>query len=494
MSATQIHGAEEETGGSKASGKVSELIPRSLNKIEAKSNVSEALCVSRQLRSIAQQKQEEIEEWRWEETEEDKLMRELMQMEAEEASEEGRQVKWWGDSLPQSKKDDAVLRIAAQNQDKMGAWANCKQKEGGEHKFDEKVKIRTPEEQWLVWKQRGVDILLLADTGLEDGWNCNQTALQSAGKVEEQMRRVWSDNGARWVSAQGYKAREGGWKGGTAAVQQGRLRPYAGRKVTDCRGLGRYVMLELVGANGCKTAIMIWYVPTRALSGAWAYQTELMNRWREELTAAVEQGRQLSDEEARTLQILQMEGVNPKKLLLMDATWELKRMGAEYLIVGGDANCTPPQMEAARSSSRIKTNHIKDTQMMEEFCEELQLVEPYRALGHEEIPRTWAGRGKRMGEWSWIDYWLVSRKLIDRGLIKGTGVLRDYEETTDHAAIYLDIDMGNMLGKSELWEHIKEAVEKRKQDHRLNSFGAVKPKEVGRVKQFHDVLLKQERV
>ena len=242
-SGAQPHGAEEETGGVQEASGIVETVPESLNMTQAKSSVGQAVLTSRLLRSMVQQKQVEngVEEelnWRW--TEDDRMVVEMMEMEAEEAEMEARQVIWWGDKLPRHKEEDGVLRLVAQNMDKMGAWREQKQ-EGGDKKptVDAKQLGRDAEDQWRVWKLRGVDLLLMGDTGLQDPINCLQPALQSAGRVAEQMKRVWGDEQVRWVTAQGYRGKQGGWKGGSAIAQVGRLKPYAGKKAVDCRGLGR---------------------------------------------------------------------------------------------------------------------------------------------------------------------------------------------------------------------------------------------------------------
>jgi hypothetical protein len=94
----------------------------------------------------------------------------------------------------------------------------------------------------------------------------------------------------------------------------------------------------------------------------------------------------MSGREKMTLSVLEQEGVDPKVLLLADIEYEIEQAGAEYVIIGGDANTTPLDLEMARSCTDIKADHVRDTAAMAQFCERQQLVEPYRALGHDEVP------------------------------------------------------------------------------------------------------------
>jgi len=68
---------------------------------------------------------------------------------------------------------------------------------------------------------------------------------------------------------------------------------------------------------------------------------------------------------------------------------------------------------------------VRDTQRMAQFCERQNLVEPYGALGHNKVPKTRRGRGELSDNWSWIDYWLVSKRMIDRGLVRKCGCKRE---------------------------------------------------------------------
>ena len=58
------------------------------------------------------------------------------------------------------------------------------------------------------------------------------------------------------------------------------------------------------------------------------------------------------------------------------------------------------------------------------------------------------------GNESWIDYFLVSKSLVDRGLVRAAAVLGGVVNEADHKPIILDIDAKKALGKPRLWEDI----------------------------------------
>ena len=139
----RAHGEAKE-GGSKADGSSTvETVPIDLGR-KSKNSVSRAASVGELLRAMARQKHAEQTEWRWEEDEEDRLMEELWRLETEEAGAEGRQTRWYGDELTEQEKGEDVLRLMAQNQDKMGGQAEAK---GGKQT---QRPIRGREEQWRV--------------------------------------------------------------------------------------------------------------------------------------------------------------------------------------------------------------------------------------------------------------------------------------------------------------------------------------------------------
>ena len=349
----------------------------------------------------------------------------------------------YGDVFIGEKKEVGSLRLISQNQDKFGSMA-------ASHRLEKRSVLgdaigdskhgKTNEQLWTSWLVREADVMLLQDTAWEDPHDVSYPALQTAGKVAIEMKKLWGGLHARLVTSQGYKARSGGWKGGTAVATHSALKPFAGKKSGDCRGLGRYAITNLVGANGCTVMIISWYIPTRSVSGAWRHQSDWMEQEKVRLqkkrsmsqvavgdtghnrvavgeSGQVRQtvgnrGQVMSALELRTLAVLEQEGADPKVLLLSDIEYEIEGSGAEYLIIGGDANTTPPDLAMARSCKEVRADHVKDTERMALFCESQGLVEPYRALGHDRVPKTWRGRGELADNWSWIDYWLVSKRLI----------------------------------------------------------------------------------
>ena len=70
-----------------------------------------------------------------------------------------------------------------------------------------------------------------------------------------------------------------------------------------------------------------------------------------------------------TLSVLEREGVGPKVLLLADIEYEVEQADAEYVIIGGDANTTPLDLDLARSCTDVKADHVWDTVGMAQFCE-----------------------------------------------------------------------------------------------------------------------------
>lgn len=73
----------------------------------------------------------------------------------------------------------------------------------------------------------------------------------------------------------------------------------------------------------------------------------------------------------------------------------------------------------------MSAEESKDVEAVKEFCERLELSEPYRACGHHETPHTCRGRGVPSDRWSWIDYRLVSGSLFSKGLVTACAVVVD---------------------------------------------------------------------
>ena len=60
-----------------------------------------------------------------------------------------------------------------------------------------------------------------------------------------------------------------------------------------------------------------------------------------------------------------------------------------------------------------------------------------------------------------IDYYLVSKKLEDRGLVRADGMLADPVNEADHKPVMLDIDADTSLGKSGLRDDAQKAHKER---------------------------------
>ena len=151
------------------------------------------------------------------------------------------------------------------------------------------------------------------------------------------------------------------------------------------------------------------------------------------------------------------------------------------MVVGGDWNEAMPWDKGAGRLS-------KEAEAVMQFAEALKLEEPLGgrlALG-DERPSTWRG-----GQAStWIDYYLVSKRMRVRGLVVATGVVGDRINNSDHASIVLDVDLGAMLGKSDLWRDIEEVVKRRARCDRQAQFKAVQLKRKQRVRDFQEEVLK----
>ena len=69
------------------------------------------------------------------------------------------------------------------------------------------------------------------------------------------------------IVAQGYKARKDGWLGGIAVATHFALTQFAGKKSRDCRGLARYAITNLIGADGSSMMTISRYILTRERKG-----------------------------------------------------------------------------------------------------------------------------------------------------------------------------------------------------------------------------------
>jgi hypothetical protein len=248
-------------------------------------------------------------------------------------------------------------------------------------------------------------------------------------------------------------------------------------------------------------------------SGNWQRQVALMRNLREEVGAKDEQKR--TREERETLEHLrnkhELEGrmveSTPMSLLLKDLTRVIEGLGTEYVLVMGDWNVTPPGLKDARSKKpKGETDEARE---VEAFMRELELIEGFEEMHHRGdegqkgvrdrrrrrlgVPRTWMGSGKSVGQWSWIDYALISRRMWERGLVRKVGVTQDTADGSDHGGTYVDLDWEGVLGKSRLWEDIRAQVKARKSDDKQRAFKAVKLSDPARIKKYVEAVTRGEQ-
>jgi hypothetical protein len=405
----------------------------------------------------------------------------------------------WGDDMRE--KEGGTLRIMGQNVRGMLNEAGGRERRLG---------VRTEDQRWMSYKAQGVDLVLLSDTGMESAKNIIQRGLYQEGAVRMKAQK-WGGAEIRFVSEAGYKKR-GKWYGGVLVAAVECLKPGAGRVVVDPRGWGRFVATEWVGANGTGLTTAVVYAAGEGSSN-WQRQVALMQNLREELGRKKEQER--TAEERETWEHLQNNhelegravGGTPMSLLLRDLARVIKGIGTEYVLVMGDWNVTPPGLKDARSGKvRVEADEAKEVMA---FMSEMELVEGFEERHHRGeggqrgvsdrarrrlgVPRTWMGAGKSEGQWSWIDYALLSKKLWERGLVRKVGVTQDTSDGSDHGGTYVDLDWEGMMGRSKLWEDIREQVRARRRDDKQRAFKAVKLTDAGRVKAFVDAVTKKEQ-
>ena len=79
---------------------------------------------------------------------------------------------------------------------------------------------------------------------------------------------------------------------------------------------------------------------------------------------------------------------------------------------------------------------------------------------------------------------MVSKSLVDRGLVRAAGVLDEPVNESDHMPVVLNIDAATALGKLRLWDDIRQAQKESDQSNRNSKFKAVQLGKVGRVKNY----------
>ena len=157
-------------------------------------------------------------------------------------------------------------------------------------------------------------------------------------------------------------------------------------------------------------------------------------------------------------------------------------MKAEYEVVVGDWNVRHPD-----GTQHTQAAGRRNAAVARRFAEGRGLVDPLkRRLGKEEVePRTYSSGGVE----TWIDYHMVSKSLVDRGLVKAAGVLAEPVNESDHKPVVLDIDAARALGKSRLWDDIRPAQKESDQGCRNSKFKAVQLGKVSRVKDYQQAVL-----
>ena len=319
----------------------------------------------------------------------------------------------------------------------------------------------------VVWEQTmkavedaAVDVWAGQDTGVEDGGAPGQAALWSAGKLKDAVGFTWGGMRMGWTHQQGHKGRKGIRRGGSFLAVQERWKAEMHRVKVDSRSWGRYVMREMLGKSGASMVVVSLYLPTKSTAkdpggGAWDWQVQQMGHLKARLQKARDEAelgkhdrRVLSHlEQQDTLEVGGIGGVaTPVSLALLDLAEELDKLKAEYEVVVGDWNVRHPGGKQHASAAGRR-----NTAVVQRFAMDRGLVDPLKE-GHLDVgevePRTYFGGGPDGKNESWIDYHLVSKSLVDRGLVKAAGVLAEAVNESDHRPVVLDIDAATALGKS----------------------------------------------
>ena len=167
----------------------------------------------------------------------------------------------------------------------------------------------------------------------------------------------------------------------------------------------------------------------------------------------------------------------PISLALLVLAANLDKMKAEYEVVVGDWNVRHPD-----STQHSQAAGRRNTAVVRRFAKDRGLVDPLKKrLGKGEVePRTYSSGGIE----TWIDYYMMSKSLVDRGLVRAAGVLAEPVIESDHKPVVLDIDAATTFGKSRLWDDIRQAQKESDQSCRNSKFEAVQLGMVGRVKAY----------
>ena len=355
----------------------------------------------------------------------------------------------------------------------------------------------------VVWKETmravedaAVDIWAAQDTGVEDGGAPGQAALWSAGRLKREMEFSWGGMKLGWTHQQGHKGKMGIRRGGTFLAVQEKWRAEMHKVKADSRGWGRYVMREMLGKSGASMVVVSLYLPTKSGArepggGAWDWQVQQMVNLRTRLQRTREGGK--LDKHSRKvlghLEQLDTQEVGgsggaatPVSLALLDLAADLDKVQAEYEVVVGDWNVRHPD-----GTPHSQAAGRRNTAVVRRFAQSRGLVDPLKErLGKEEVePRTYFSGETE----TWIDYYLVSKSLVDRGLVRAAGVLAEPVNESDHRPVVLDIDAATALGTSRLWDDIRQAQKESDLSCRNSRFKAVQLGKVGRVKAYQQAVL-----
>jgi hypothetical protein len=172
----------------------------------------------------------------------------------------------------------------------------------------------------------------------------------------------------------------------------------------------------------------------------------------------------------------------PVSLALLDRAADPDKMKAEYEVVVGDWNVRHPG-GTQHPQAAVRRN----TTVVRRFAQSSGLLDPLKKrLGKEEVePRTYSSGGNE----TWIDYYLVSKNLVDRRLSRAAGVLAEPVNESDHRPVVLDIDAAAALGKSRLWDDTRQAQKESDQSCRNSKFKAVQLGKVDSVKAYQQAVL-----
>ena len=385
-------------------------------------------------------------------------------------------------------KGKGIMRLMSTN------LRRVKREQGDGDEMSERVWIDTLQ----AVEDAGVDVWAAQDTGVEDGGSPGQAALWSAGKLQQKVGSGWGGRKMGWTHQQGHKVGKGLRRGGTFLAVKEDWRAEMHKVRTDRRGWGRYVIRELKGRNGASMAVVSLYLPTGADKkepggGAWDWQAQQMRNLRGRLERQKEAGT-LDKQDSVVLEHLEQldtlvvggkgGAANPVSLALLDLAHDLNKVRSEYEVVVGDWNVRNPRGKASTSAARRR-----NTAMVSRFAAQRGLVDPLKSRMDwgEEEPVTYTSGERR----SWIDYFLVSKKLEDRGLVRAAGVLAEPINESDHRPVMLDIDADTALGRSRLWDDIKEAQEESDKSNRNAKFKAVQLGKVGRIKCYQEAVEKK---